>query len=477
MNGRQHRGRRSLPRMSLLAITIVMFAGGPLAAQKATLRIESQQGYANQPLRIQVDVKGLDDKSQPEIKLVEPPDPALSVTPTGVAPQTSSSMTIINGRVTRDSSTRWLYSFEVIASETGQFQIGPFEVTQNGQTLTTSSVDIAFGEVAIDDNMQVEFEIADRDFFVGERPTIQIRWSYTGQLDRLGDVAVRVPAFDRFECTPLLEQNQQRTLRVVTRQGTIKMPVTVQTRRAFDRETVVFEARGEMLLNQAGEFELEPVSATAQYVTQWSRDPFGEIFPGFGTMGPRRAAAAKPIRAVGQPLQLTVRPLPTQGRPASFAGAVGEQFGIQVEANRTVVRVDDPISLTVTLIGDRSLETASLPDLTADGGMSPDLFRLPEESPSGVFRDGRRQFEVTVRVKDESVTEIPAVAYSWFDPVTEDYQTARSSPIALRVLPAQVVSADDVVSANAAPSPEAETEADPHASAARFSRQQPRPRH
>src|SRR5581483_7257518 len=90
-------------------------------------------------------------------------------------------------------------------------------------------------------------------------------------------------------------------------------------------------------------------------------------------------------------------------------------------------------------------ENASLPALSADDGMSPDEFRLPEGDTPGNTADGAKRFHVSVRVTDESVGEIPALAYSWFDPDSEKYQTARSQPIALRVMPAQVVSAGDVV--------------------------------
>ncbi len=54
-----------------------------------------------------------------------------------------------------------------------------------------------------------------------------------------------------------------------------------------------------------------------------------------------------------------------------------------------------------------------------------------------------------MRVTDESVGEIPALAYSWFDPDSQTYQTTRSKPIALRVMPAKVVSAADVVASPA----------------------------
>jgi hypothetical protein len=63
-----------------------------------------------------------------------------------------------------------------------------------------------------------------------------------------------------------------------------------------------------------------------------------------------------------------------------------------------------------------------------------------------------------VRVIDENVREIPAVAYSWFDAEQESYQTTRSRAIALSVRPAEVVAAEDVFSAGAVEEESAEPE-------------------
>jgi hypothetical protein len=49
-----------------------------------------------------------------------------------------------------------------------------------------------------------------------------------------------------------------------------------------------------------------------------------------------------------------------------------------------------------------------------------------------------------VRVHDERVSEIPALAYSWFDPATQSFETTRSRPIALAVGAALVIGAADV---------------------------------
>ena len=159
----------------------------------------------------------------------------------------------------------------------------------------------------------------------------------------------------------------------------------------------------------------------------------------------RKPARTELARAVGEPLNISIKSFPVAGRPESFAGAVGPGYSIDVTADTTVVRVGDPISLNVVLRGTGNLENAGLPPLSADGGMDPARFRLPDGEASGVFENGQKSFNVTVRVQDESVSELPAVAYSWFDPADESYHTVRSKPIALRVMPAQIVSSADVV--------------------------------
>ncbi|MCH2186140.1 hypothetical protein MK280_09735, partial [Myxococcota bacterium] len=112
--------------------------------------------------------------------------------------------------------------------------------------------------------------------------------------------------------------------------------------------------------------------------------------------------------------------------------------------------VGDPIVLTFTVSGSGELSPVGLPPL--DSLLPEDQFRLPEDEISGQVMTGTKAFRVPVRVTDDRVTEIPALPYSWFDPELAEYQTTYSLPIALSVRPAQVVSAEDVVSARNAPS-------------------------
>ena len=85
-----------------------------------------------------------------------------------------------------------------------------------------------------------------------------------------------------------------------------------------------------------------------------------------------------------------------------------------------------------------------MPSLNAEGLLPPAHFRVPAGDPTGEIERDAKRFTAVVRVLDERVEEIPGLAYSWFDPKTQTYETTRSRPIALSVRSAQVVGAGDV---------------------------------
>jgi hypothetical protein len=129
-----------------------------------------------------------------------------------------------------------------------------------------------------------------------------------------------------------------------------------------------------------------------------------------------------------------VLPVPMEGRPPDYNGAVG-LFDIEVGANPTEVRVGDPIDLTIDIFGDGPLETLPPPLLSANARLT-DGFRLPGEQLAGEVQDGRRRFKLTIRARRDDVTEIPAIEYPYFDPDAERFVVARSDPVPLTVTPA-----------------------------------------
>ena len=139
------------------------------------------------------------------------------------------------------------------------------------------------------------------------------------------------------------------------------------------------------------------------------------------------------VRVTARPQTLDVQAVPAVGRPASFAGAIGEGFSLEVAADRTVLQAGDPVKLTFTIHGDGSLDSASLPALAA-AGLSPTQFRLPDGDVPGIAEAGGKRFEVTVRVVDPAVREIPPIEYSWFNHVDGNlFVTLASAPSSLQI--------------------------------------------
>jgi hypothetical protein len=145
-----------------------------------------------------------------------------------------------------------------------------------------------------------------------------------------------------------------------------------------------------------------------------------------------------------QPLQLAVRPLPEEGRPADFYGLVG-RYTIEAAADPVQVSVGDPITLSIRVGGSDYLKPVQWPDIESVKGMTTD-FKIPAEKSDPEIRDGRKIFSRTIRASHEQVKEIPPIPLSFFDVQKGQYTTIRTEPIPLTVSPTRIVTGADVES-------------------------------
>ena len=204
---------------------------------------------------------------------------------------------------------------------------------------------------------------------------------------------------------------------------------------------LIVEVRRIAVPLRAGSLEIPPATLDVEEGVRFRRDLFGG----------RRPTQIRKWRSTDRARRLSVKQIPADRTPESFAGAVGSGFSLTVSADRTVVKVGEPIALHFELRGDGNLETAALPRLDAEGLLPPTSFRVADGEIPGRLEDGAKRFTAMVRVLDPSVHEIPALEYSWFDPTTEQFRSTKSRPIALSVGDAQVIGAADVQSGERAP--------------------------
>ena len=199
---------------------------------------------------------------------------------------------------------------------------------------------------------------------------------------------------------------------IQTSQGPISLAATARSETSNGKRFTVVSAQRTLIPNRAGTFEIAPITAMIELVTQWKRRR--SAFDDFGFGGSlfdealgnnRRAAKVELFRAEGEPLTFQVKPFPIDNRPDSFSGAVGKGFSLDVAADRTVVRVGDPIRLTMNLRGDGNIEGAALPSLSADGGLDPEKFRLPEGDVAGAFDSGQNETVRCLRSRSRRISQ------------------------------------------------------------------------
>jgi hypothetical protein len=343
---------------------------------------------------------------------------------------------IVNGRRSEWRRITHTFRYRIEASEAGTYTIPPLTVTQGGKRAATRAAAFTVQSVATTEDMQLHLVLPERPVWIGETFAVKLQWLLRRDV---GEHSFVIPLFDldHVQVEPG-SGHSGRSLAFNAGAVSIKLPYsrTVVTVNGVQYNRLEFLSR--VTVNRAGTIDVAPAKVAASLQVGDRRDAFGFRVPEY-----------RLFTAQDKPQRLVVRPLPVEGRPASFENAIGSAFSINVQASRTVVQVGDPIELEVRIRGDGPLAGLSLPRLDGKDGLSADLFAVPEDPPVGVLdAEGRgKTFKVTVRVKSAAATEIPPLAFSYFDPVAGAYRTIRSDPIALSVSGSAVVSAADVEAA------------------------------
>src|SRR4029077_1522900 len=195
---------------------------------------------------------------------------------------------------------------------------------------------------------------------------------------------------------------------------------------------------------RAGKFEIGPVEAKAQVIVPRRQsaprsrprspfdlfdhdDPFSDPFFSnpFGQLGERRDVEIK-----SEPVPLEVKPLP-KNAPPSFSGAIGN-FTMTTDAKPKSVQLGDPITVTTTISGRGNFDRVNAPVIEDERGWHkyPPSSKFNQDDEVGI--SGTKTFEMVLS-PNEKKQGLPLLAFSYFDPVKEQYVTMHSEPIPVNV--------------------------------------------
>ncbi|MNS67335.1 hypothetical protein D3C72_1005850 [compost metagenome] len=131
-------------------------------------------------------------------------------------------------------------------------------------------------------------------------------------------------------------------------------------------------------------------------------------------------------------VEINVKPLPLEGRPSDFTGAVG-QFEVNAHVEGNQFPVNQPFSMKVRFEGAGNAKVIDLPAIPWPEGVEV----YDTKSESKFFKNGRsfKEFEVLLIPRKEGVLTIPSFTMSMFDPREKKYYPRNTQPITLQINP------------------------------------------
>lgn len=409
----------------LAAGALLAFAPGAALADdevEVTARVDRNVVSQSDQLVLTVEVRGT--MRQVGTPTLPPLDEHFSVYSAG----SSTNMSWVNGEMT--SSRSW--SYRLLPKGVGEFTIGAVEVEFGGSVYSTEPIEVEVVEgeaprqpAEREERASSGVESSGRNVFITS--SVSKKQAYVGEQITY--------SFKFYRAVDLWDQPQY-VPADLTGFWVVDIPERDEYYEVVDGiRYVVIEIKTALFGTSAGAATVGPASLTyrerAAAVTFFSRG------------GPLKTTQTEPI-------EVEILPLPAEGRPLSFGGAVGD---FTFSASLDTDRVDQwkPATLKISVRGTGNIR--SVPD--------PELPELPEfrvyESGTSTDTDvknalvtGRKTYEYVLVPQTAGPKTIPPVEFSFFDPRTGSYETRASEELSLSVLPAEEGDAGPELPARAA---------------------------
>lgn len=128
-----------------------------------------------------------------------------------------------------------------------------------------------------------------------------------------------------------------------------------------------------------------------------------------------------------KPMQIEVLPLPKDGKPEDFSGAVG-RFTMDASVSPKKAAAGEPVTLKASVSGQGNFEGMGSPVLTGDEGWRSYPPTDKFQSTDSVGFTGEKTFEFPLIARQDQ-TRTPGLRFSYFDPSTEKYIVLTQDPL------------------------------------------------
>lgn len=354
-----------------------------------------------------------------------------------------SSIQIINGKRTSNSSTAFTYI--LLAGSPGTYTIPAASVEVNGEKVFSNAISIKVlpqdqnsgnsgnnggGSASSSRSQAAGSRISDNDLFitataskttVHEQEAILLTYKvYT--VVNLRQLRGDMPDLKGFH-TQEVDLPQQKKF-------------TLEHYKGRNYNTTVW-SQYVLFPQQTGKLEIPSITFDGVIAQQTvSDDPFDAFFNGGGYVEVKKKITTPKV-------VINVQPLPA--KPAGFAGAVGE-FKLASSINATDVKTNDAVTIKLTLSGTGNMKLIGTPEVKF-----PQDFEIYDPKVTDDYKltnsglTGTKTFEYLAIPRHAGNFTIPAVEFTYFDLKSNSYKTLKTEAYNLKVAKGQG-NADQVIS-------------------------------
>ena len=354
-----------------------------------------------------------------------------------------SSIQIINGKRTSNSSTAFTYI--LLAGSPGTYTIPAASVEVNGEKVFSNAISIKVlpqdqtsgnsgnnggGSASSSRSQAAGSRISANDLFitataskttVHEQEAILLTYKvYT--VVNLRQLYGKMPDLKGFH-TQEVELPQQKTF-------------TLEHYKGRNYNTTVW-SQYVLFPQQTGKLEIPSITFDGVVAQQTvSDDPFDAFFNGGGYVEVKKKITTPKV-------VINVQPLPA--KPAGFSGAVGE-FKLASSINATDVKTNDAVTIKLTLSGTVNMKLIGTPEVKF-----PQDFEIYDPKVTDDYKltnsglTGTKTFEYLAIPRHAGNFSIPAVEFTYFDLKSNSYKTLKTEAYNLKVAKGQG-NADQVIS-------------------------------
>ena len=392
---------------------------------------DREQVYLGDSFRFEIQITGSRDALPPDLRKAADADIEYA------GPQDSSmvSTTIINGRVSTNSLTRYSFLYSVTPNKPGPLTIPSITVVVAGKPYTTEPVTVKVIEVPLSADVALEAELDSSAAYVGQPVRLRLTWLLGRNVRGFHFVLPTIDGVDMLPgpdaAPPGSPSGMPGYLNV--RIGNDDQRCRVESRVINGRNVNAVIIDRALIPRRAGSFTIPPIRVDFNAeVGKRQRGVFDTPWDDLTTRERQHA--------ITKPLTLSVRDLPSQGRPRNFSGLVGD-YSIAARVDRTDASVGEPLNFAVEVTGPHPMSLVPPLDLASQPIAK--SFKVPRDPILSDTTATTAVFSSTIRPRSTSASAVPPIELNYFDPKSGSYQIARSKPIPLSIKQTTTIGLDD----------------------------------